>query len=529
LHPAAERLSTGGVGGAAGDLLRAAWRRRPGMAGAFALAVGAVAFAVYAATAIRGVSFGDWAEAQVVPATLGIMHPTGYPTYTLLGALVSAIPAGSPAFKANLLSGACTAAALATLTLMLARLGVRPVVGALVALALGFTANIWLNSIHAEVHTLHLLFVALLLHRLLVWAQEQRPRDLWLGGLLLGLSFGNHMLTLTLAPEIVLGALWLGRRTILAQPRILLPAVFEFLVGLSVYLYLPLRSLDKPAVMYADLSNLSALITHVTGSQFGGQSTGLTADGPVRFYQQLQVWLEAPGGYILILAIGLAVFGLAVLWRTNRAYAVVLLAVLLIHAYIDNNEDPGRRDQYLFTSSAVMILYLGVAAEAFVARVERAWRGWHAFEVARGVAIGLIALAPLLLFVNTVPTANQSVNDQGQQFVDTVLADLPPDAVLFDLWDVRTPLEYAQQIEGKGRGVTLTENANKALAFAAAGRPVYVLQVFDAGVEAMRAHYELTVVADIYVPYGGISAPYLRPLYRVDVPSTALVRPAIAR
>ncbi len=498
------------------------------MAGAFALAVGVVAFAVYAATAIRGVSFGDWAEAQVVPATLGIMHPTGYPTYTLLSALVSVIPAGSPAFKANLLSGACTAAALATLTLILTRLGVRPLVAALVALALGFTANIWLNSIHAEVHTLHLLFVALLLHRLLVWAQEQRPRDLWLGGLLLGLSFGNHMLTLTLAPEIVLGALWLGRRTILVQPRILLAAVFEFLVGLSVYLYLPLRSMDKPAVMYADLSNLSALITHITGSQFGSQSTGLTAEGPVRFYEQLQAWLAPPGGYILILAVGLAVFGLAVLWRTNRAYAVVLLAVLLIHAYIDNNEDPGRRDQYLFTSSAVMIVYLGLAAEAFVGRVERAWRGWRAFDVARGVAIGLVALAPLLLFVDTVPTADQSVNHQGQQFVDTILADLPPNAVLFDYWDVRTPLEYAQQIEGKGRGLTLTENAGKALAYAAAGRPIYVIQVFDAGVEAMRAHYELTVVADIYVPYGGISAPYLRPLYRVDVPAGALARPFAA-
>jgi hypothetical protein len=56
-----------------------------------------------------------------------------------------------------------------------------------------------------------------------------------------------------------------------------------------------------------------------------------------------------------------------------------------------------------------------------------------------------------------------------------------------------------------------------------------VLQVFDAGVEAIRAHYQLTVVADIYVPYGGISAPYLRPLYRVDVGPSALARPAVAR
>ena len=145
MHPAAERLSTGGIGGTAGDLLSAAWRRRPGLAGAFALAVGVIAFAVYVATAIRGVSFGDRAEAQVVPATLGIMHPTGYPTCTLLGALVSVIPAGSPAFKANLPFGACTAAALATLTLILARLRVRPLVGARAALALGFTANIWLE------------------------------------------------------------------------------------------------------------------------------------------------------------------------------------------------------------------------------------------------------------------------------------------------------------------------------------------------------------------------------------------------
>ena len=27
---------------------------------------------------------GDWAEAEMVPAQLGILHPTGYPLYTLL-------------------------------------------------------------------------------------------------------------------------------------------------------------------------------------------------------------------------------------------------------------------------------------------------------------------------------------------------------------------------------------------------------------------------------------------------------------
>ena len=43
----------------------------------------------------------------------------------------------------------------------------------------------------------------------------------------------------------------------------------------------------------------------------------------------------------------------------------------------------------------------------------------------------------------------------------------------------------------------------------------------DADADALALHYDLTVVANIYVPYGGFTAPYLRPLYRVDVPTAS--------
>ena len=46
---------------------------------AWAFAVSAV---IYVRTLMPGVSFGDWAEAQMIPARLGILHPTGYPLYT---------------------------------------------------------------------------------------------------------------------------------------------------------------------------------------------------------------------------------------------------------------------------------------------------------------------------------------------------------------------------------------------------------------------------------------------------------------
>ena len=37
-----------------------------------------IALIVYLRTLLPGVSFGDWAEAQMIPSRLGILHPTGY-------------------------------------------------------------------------------------------------------------------------------------------------------------------------------------------------------------------------------------------------------------------------------------------------------------------------------------------------------------------------------------------------------------------------------------------------------------------
>ena len=53
-----------------------------------------------------GVGFWDTAEFQTVPPILGTAHPTGYPTYVLLGWLASVVltPFGEAAFRMNLLS-----------------------------------------------------------------------------------------------------------------------------------------------------------------------------------------------------------------------------------------------------------------------------------------------------------------------------------------------------------------------------------------------------------------------------------------
>jgi len=164
------------------------------------LVVGVVAFVVYARTLLPGMAFGDWGEMQTVPHVLGVAHPTGYPTYVVLSWLAQLVPLGSIAFRANLLSAVLVSGALAVAVAILLRLGVRPVIAVAAALAVGVVPTVWSAATVAEVNPLHLLFVALLVHRALAWEESRTTRDLVLGALLLGLAAGNHLLTLFVAP-----------------------------------------------------------------------------------------------------------------------------------------------------------------------------------------------------------------------------------------------------------------------------------------------------------------------------------------
>ena len=139
-----------------------------------------LALAVYVATLMPGQAFDDWGEAQTVPHVLGVAHPTGYPTYILAAWLFELMPLGSVAWRANLLSAVCVAIALGALTAIGQRLGVRPWLAALAALATGAVATFWTSAVVAEVNPLHLALMALLIHRSLVWSDEGRARDLGL-------------------------------------------------------------------------------------------------------------------------------------------------------------------------------------------------------------------------------------------------------------------------------------------------------------------------------------------------------------
>ena len=208
---------------------------------------------VYVVTLMPGVGYsGDTAKFQFLGKVLGTPHATGYPTYLLLNHLfVSVFPLGSLAYKANLLSAVFTVAASVVLLQTLRALGIPSLIAAVTTVTFGLTATAWLHSLVAEVYSLHLLFVALVIFFFLRWTQTRADRYFLVAWACYGLSFGNHLTTVTLLPAIIY-VMWATDRKVFRDPRKLLWIAlwltrFRAAVPTTITPFSPLKAIKFPA------------------------------------------------------------------------------------------------------------------------------------------------------------------------------------------------------------------------------------------------------------------------------------------
>jgi hypothetical protein len=478
---------------------------------------------------------------QTVPHVLGIAHPTGYPTYILLAWLAELVPIGSIAFRANLLSAAYVAAALATTTLISLRLGARPLIAIAAGLALGATGTVWAAATVAEVNPLHLLFAALIIHRALVWQDRRLPVDLALGGLLVGLSLGNHLLTLFIAPFVALFVLWSGRREIMARPLILALPIGALILGLAVYLYIPLAASQSPPLPYNHPTTLDGVLWLVSGTQFRGQFDFLSARGPGEFVASLpDLWelLTARASPVLPI-LGLA--GLAILVVRRPSFGLMCVGVALSAVYIWANYL--HLEHYLLVPFLVLAVGVAVALESAVravvwlidrsgfergATTSRAPAG-STVAMAFGLAAGVVAIGgALLLAAGNWERADRSDDRSGQEYVDAVFAALPPNAAILSYWDASTPLWHGQLVEGRRPDVLIVDDTNivyenwgtreRRISSLICERPVFILRLGDADLVPTEQSFRLTPLLTVRVAAGEPTASVSRDIYRVEPP-----------
>jgi len=139
-----------------------------------AAAVGIIVLGVYVCTLAPTVAGGDSGELITAAYTLGVVHPPGYPLYTLLAKLFTLIPLGTIAWRVNLFSAVCAAGAGTLLFLAVARWSGNLWAALVSASLFAFSPHVWPHAVTAEVFALNNLFIAGLVY-LTVRFAEQLP------------------------------------------------------------------------------------------------------------------------------------------------------------------------------------------------------------------------------------------------------------------------------------------------------------------------------------------------------------------
>ncbi len=255
---------------------------------------------LYLLTLARTPVLGDPTEYTFIAHVLGIAHPPGYAFFTLLGRLFQTlVPFGSIAWRMHLLS-----AVVGTLAALFVYGSVRALPiphsafriphflpALFAALTVATAVNHWQHAIHTNPHIITATFTAANLYFLTRWwaeghgAASRRERWLYAFSLSAGLGVTHHPLTVFGFPAYALfiltiwwqeGRLAVGNgklqprhQSLIAQGQFLLrrwPTVLKMLgfalLGLSVWLYYPLRS---PHVPFGptSMNTLNGFLDHV--------------------------------------------------------------------------------------------------------------------------------------------------------------------------------------------------------------------------------------------------------------------------
>ncbi|MDP2644535.1 MAG: DUF2723 domain-containing protein, partial [Desulfobacterales bacterium] len=224
-----------------------------------------IPFGGYLFTLSPSVYVGDSGEFIAAAFSLGIAHNPGYPLYALAGKLFALIPLGNIAFRLNLMSAFFGAMAVWITFQIICRLTRSQSAAVPAALLFAFSATLWSQTGMAEVYALHMFLVALLVRLLVGWHETGSFARLVLFAFVVGLSFGNHMQTVMLAPAMLFFVIRTDPETLFNLRRLFF-LIFFFMLGLSIYIYLPVRTEAGAAIHWGDPDSLKRFFHHVTAA-----------------------------------------------------------------------------------------------------------------------------------------------------------------------------------------------------------------------------------------------------------------------
>lgn len=381
--------------------------------------------------------------------TLGIAHPPGYSLYILIGKVfVTLLPFGNVAYRVNVMSAFFAAATVAVLYGFLSKAeGDDNRWSALAASVVLASAPAFVSLARvAEMYTLSACLAAAILALLF----SEHPKAPAGAALLLGLGLSVHPTLIFLLP------LFLVRH----RQTLQIHTLIYFLLGLSVFLYLPLRASQDPPLNWGDPSQWRNFWRVVTRADYGGlklhpvQST--LAWTPSGLWQQSAYFLKSFQAQMGMIAITIGGWGVVSMFikpspKKIDIYRGLLASwilsgpvfVVLSNLPLQEPSTPAILEPYLLIPVVLWMPFIVLGCRWLSERL--AGRGW-------------VTLALLVVMVSFKPWggASQREDFYAYDYARNLLRMLPPEAVLFDPDDpTHFTIQTLQKLEGRREDVTL--------------------------------------------------------------------------
>jgi hypothetical protein len=394
------------------------------------LVVFVLSLLVYALTLAPDITWahdsGDGGDLITAVMTGGIPHPPGYPTYLLLASPLARLPWGNPAWRLNLFSalGAAGAGGLIALTVTRLSAGIghesreADLAGVGAGLALAFSPVLWSQAVIAEVYALGALFAALLVF-LAVCRFTGRQATLF--GAALGLALGAHL------PLILCGLLafvGLERRW-----KSWAWAGFGLLLGLTVFLALPVRALNHAPVNWGDASTPDGFWWLVSAQLYRRYVFALPFQS---VGTRLIAWASMTARQFTPVGVVIGVWGFWRLWREKPRLAqtmLVMFAGFSIFAIGYNTTDSY---VYLIPAFVFLVVWLGAGLAEILSRLDLT--GFRRLALS-GLLVLLLPLTELLIGWSV---ADIHTDRTAVMFGQATLARAPDRAVLLTAEDAHT-------------------------------------------------------------------------------------------
>lgn len=377
----------------------------------------------YLYTVLQGIGYsGDTVKFQYTGYLLGTPHPPGYPLYLMLNHIfIKLFPFGSMAYRANVLSSLCAVGSCLVLFNILIRLfTIRSLIAFVISLTFGFTLTLWSQAVVAEVYSLNILFFGAVLYFFISWQLERKISRFYTACALYALSFGNHLIMITILGGIVYLVLVTDKKLFITPKTVVIVALF-IAIGISQYSYFLWRYYAGSTYLEIVTPDMKSLWSHMTCADFMPEM--FSAPLSKVFYLHIPlILLYIVREYNFL--IPLVLFGMFQL-KKNPKLHIFLIFCILGNLFFTVNYNI--RDVFVYPMITYYILAVYLACG-----INRLGNFPYISQYKKICSVSLFAI-PVIFFAMNLSVASQRNNIEDEKTTQSVLRTIDKNAVIISV------------------------------------------------------------------------------------------------